>query len=139
MSQGVQPRPGALVDSAKVRVLVCDDDDVFREALYDLLEDEGFTLVGAATGGSEGVALAKELEPDVILMDLRMPFVDGIEATRQITAGQTRVKVIMLSAYDDPALTRSAQESGVFSYLVKGCAPSLICDALLEAWQDGRS
>jgi DNA-binding NarL/FixJ family response regulator len=139
VSQGVQPRPGLLVDSAQVRVLVCDDDDTFRAALYELLEIQGFTLVGSAAGGSEGVALAQQLEPDVILMDLRMPFVDGIEATRQITASRARVKVIMLSAYDDPALTRSAQESGVFSYLVKGCAPSLICDALLEAWQDGRS
>ena len=139
MSQGLKPLPGPLVDSAQVRVLVCDDDDIFREALSDLLEDEGFTLVGSAAGGSEGVALAQELEPDVILMDLRVPFVDGIEATRRITSSRARVKVIMLSAYDDPALTRSATESGVFSYLVKGCSPRLICDALLEAWHDGRS
>jgi DNA-binding NarL/FixJ family response regulator len=126
-------------DRAQVKVLVCDDDAMFRDALSDLLKGAGFTLVGAATDATESVDMAGKLEPDVILMDLRMPGLDGIEATRQITAVLVGVKVIMLSAYDDPALTRSATENGAFCYLVKGCPPRMIHEVVLKAWAHDRA
>jgi DNA-binding NarL/FixJ family response regulator len=116
-----------------VRVMVADDDQLLREALTDLLIDLGFAMVGAAMDGTEAVAMAEDLVPDVILMDIRMPGLDGIEATRQITTRFPQVKVVMFSAYDDPAFTTSAVESGAFCYLVKGCPPKLIGEVVLRA------
>ena len=116
-----------------VRVMVADDDQLLREALIDLLVDLGFTMVGAAVDGSEAVAMAEDLVPDVILMDIRMPGLDGIEATRQITTRFPEVKVVMFSAYDDPAFTTSAADFGAFCYLVKGCPPKLIGEVVLQA------
>jgi DNA-binding NarL/FixJ family response regulator len=124
---------------AQVRVLVADDDADIREALFEMLGEQGFTMVGAAEDGVQAVSLAKDLEPDVILMDLRMPGLDGIEATREITSRQPQVKVVMLSAYDDPALSSSATEHGAYCYLVKGCPPKLIGDVLVQAWSHGQT
>ena len=118
---------------ASVRVMVADDDDLLRDALSELLEQLGFTLVGSAADGSQAVVMAEDLVPDVILMDIRMPGVDGIAATREITTRFPQVKVVMFSAYDDPALTSSAMELGAFGYLVKGCPPKLIREVLVQA------
>jgi DNA-binding NarL/FixJ family response regulator len=123
---------------ADVRVMVADDDDDLREALSEVLEDLGFTVVGSAADGSEAVSMAEDLVPDVILMDIRMPGLDGIEATREITTRFPNVKVVMFSAYDDPALNRSAMEYGAYCYLVKGCAPRLISEVLVQAWARGQ-
>ena len=75
------------------------------------------------------------MNPDVVLMDLRMPNVDGIQATRAIKRLVPSVQVIMLSAYGDSALKMGAEEAGVSSYLIKGCPPDLIREALLLAWR----
>jgi two-component system, NarL family, nitrate/nitrite response regulator NarL len=130
-----QPTPSR----ADVRVMVADDDELLREALSELLQDLGFTLVGTAADGDEAVALAGDLAPDVILMDIRMPRLDGIEATREINSRFPQVKVVMFSAYDDPALTDSAMELGAFCFLVKGCPPRLIGEVLVQAWAHDRT
>ncbi len=117
-----------------LRVLAVDDDRGFREEIRELLEEEGFDVVGEAGDGAEAVDLAARLHPDVILMDLRMPNIDGIEATRLIKSEQPMTQVVMLSAYDDPGLQDGAGEVGVYCYLVKGCRASLIKDVLLRAW-----
>jgi DNA-binding NarL/FixJ family response regulator len=124
---------------ALVRVMVVDDDEEVREALAELLGLKGFTLVGSAEDGSQAVTMAEDLRPDVILMDIRMPRMDGIQATREITSKQPDVKVVMFSAYDDPALTGSVSEIGAFCYLVKGCPPSMISDVLVQAWAHDRA
>jgi len=112
------------------RVLVVDDDQGFREMLRDFLVDDGFDVVGEAGDGEEAVALTEQLLPEVVLMDLRMPRMDGIEATRVIKAARPTTQVIILSAYEDPGLKRGAEEVGVYCYLIKGCPPSIIRDML---------
>lgn len=120
---------------AAPRVLVVDDDDGIRQALCDLLREEGVDVVGAGADGTQAVEMAGELKPDVVLMDLRMPGLSGSEATAKIRAEQPNLQVIILSAYDDPALNKSAEEAGAYAYLVKGCSASLVRDVLFEAFK----
>ncbi len=118
------------IEEAPPRVLVVDDDQGFREMLRDFLIDDGFDVVGEAGDGEEAVTLTEQLLPEVVLMDLRMPRMDGIEATRVIKAARPTIQVIILSAYEDPGLKRGAEEVGVYCYLIKGCPPSIIRDML---------
>jgi DNA-binding NarL/FixJ family response regulator len=118
----------------RLRVLAVDDDRGFLEEIRGLLEDEGFDVAGTASDGSEAVTLADELSPDVVLMDLRMPTLDGLEATRLIKQHLPMTQVVILSAYDDPGLQEGAEEAGVYCYLIKGCRSQLIRDVLLQAW-----
>ena len=121
------------------RVLVADDHAVLREALVELLVQAGFEVVGEAADGADAVALAKQLEPDVVLMDLRMPVLGGLDATRPIKDACPHVQVVMLSAFESPALQRQAEEAGCFAYLVKGTPPATLCLALHEAVASRRS
>jgi CheY-like chemotaxis protein len=116
------------------RVVIADDDRGFREMLRDLLEDEGFHVIGEAEDGAAGVALAAELRPDVVLMDLRMPNLGGIAAAAKIKGILPTLQVLILTAYDDPGLNRAAADVGVYCYLVKGCSVRLLKDMLLRAW-----
>ena len=112
------------------RVLLVDDDPRLRDALRDLLDGQGFDVVGEAEDGAEATALTDELLPDVVLMDLRMPDLGGIDATRTIKQQHPSVRVIILSAYDDAGLRLHASQAGADGYLIKGTAPSLIYAAL---------
>jgi DNA-binding NarL/FixJ family response regulator len=115
------------------RVLVVDDDVILGEALCHLLRQKGFDVVGVASSGPEGVALSKEKEPDVVVMDFRMPMMDGLEATSLIKAHSPMTQTVMFTAYDDQTLNLEAVETGVFSLLVKGCNPDLIVDIVNRA------
>jgi DNA-binding NarL/FixJ family response regulator len=114
-----EPRP---------RVLLVEDDSHLREALRDLLVDDGVEVVGEAGDGAQGVDLAVRLDPDVVLMDLRMPVMGGLEATKMIKERLPNTQVVILTAYEDPALKDGAREIEVYAYLVKGCPPSLVSD-----------
>jgi DNA-binding NarL/FixJ family response regulator len=116
------------------RILIADDDDDLRQAVRDLLEDQQFIVVGEAVDGADAVTKAIALDPDVILIDLRMPDVDGIEATRRIKARLPMVQIVMLSAYGDPGLISAAENAGVYAYLVKGCPAELIRHVLTSAF-----
>lgn len=116
------------------RILIADDDDDLRQAVRDLLEDQQFIVVGEAVDGADAVTKAIALDPDVILIDLRMPDVDGIEATRRIKARLPMVQIVMLSAYGDPGLISAAEDAGVYAYLVKGCPADLIRHVLSSAF-----
>jgi DNA-binding NarL/FixJ family response regulator len=124
---------------ARPRVLLVEDDRGLREALRDLLEDFDVEVVGDAVDGEEGVRMTLELDPDVVLMDLRMPVLGGLEAAGQIRDRRPDVPVIILTAYDDPALKDGAERSGAYAYLVKGCPPREIMEATFEAWNDRRA
>lgn len=107
--------------SALRNVLVVDDDASVRAVLSDVLEDEGFEVVGRACNGAEGVSLAVSLEPHVIVLDVRMPGLDGIAAARQIHEQLPSARLVMLSAYDEKTLRDEALEAGASAFLVKGC------------------
>jgi response regulator NasT len=96
-----------------VSVLVVDDTEHVRRMLVEMLKLDGFDVVGAGVDGADAVRLATELKPDVIVMDLRMPVVDGIEATRQIKVTLPQQVVILYTAYLDAAIEREAREAGV--------------------------
>lgn len=115
------------------RVLVVDDVSSIRTELRALLEDAGFAVVGEASHGAEGVALARELRPDVVVMDLRMPILDGIAATAHITRDLPDTRVVVLSAFDDPSLEESARAAGARRFLTKGSSPAAIAAAVRDA------
>ncbi|WP_438444752.1 response regulator transcription factor [Gorillibacterium sp. sgz5001074] len=103
-----------------VRVLLADDHPLFRSGLKSMLQaDPAFQVVGEASRGDEAVAFAKELEPDLIIMDVSMPGLDGIEATRQIKSWNRRVRVLILSMYSDDAYWRESMEAGASGYVLK--------------------
>jgi CheY-like chemotaxis protein len=116
-----------------VRALLVDDDEPGRRMMRELLEDEGVQVVGEAGDGVEGVALALELEPDVVLMDLRMPLMDGFEATRLIKESRPVTQVIILTAYQGSLPEKSAEDAGAYAYLVKGCSPKFVKTVLTQA------
>jgi DNA-binding NarL/FixJ family response regulator len=104
-----------------MRVLVVDDDDAVRTVLCELLREVGFDVVGRARDGIEGASLALSLSPDVILLDVRMPRMGGIDAAREILSHLPNVRIVMLSAYDDGSLKSEALAAGASTFLVKGC------------------
>lgn len=114
----------------KVRILLADDHRIMREGLRHLLEKEdGFEVVGEADNGETAVHLARELTPQVIIMDLSMPVLSGIEATRRLKASQGEVKILALSMHSDRAFVMEALDAGANGYLLKECAG----DELIEA------
>ena len=115
------------------RLLVVDDHDMLRGALVELLVQAGFEVVGEAADGADAVALAKQLEPEVVLMDLRMPVLGGLDATRLIKDARPATQVVLLTAFDSPALQQQAEEAGCFAYLVKGGPPGTLRLVLHQA------
>ena len=118
---------------SRPRLLVVDDHQMLRTALIDLLVQAGFEVVADAADGADAVALAKQLEPDVVLMDLRMPVMGGLDATRLIKDACPDIQVILLTAFESPALQQQAEEAGCFAYLVKGGPPGDLRLTLHEA------
>lgn len=117
--------------SEPIRVLLADDQRVVREGLtliLDLLED--VEVVETASDGEQAVALAERLAPDVVLMDLRMPRVDGIEATRRLAASRPRIGVIALTTYADDASVLGALRAGARGYLTKDASAEQIAAAI---------
>jgi DNA-binding NarL/FixJ family response regulator len=119
--------------SADPRVLLVDDEPRLRAQLGAVLVDYGVVILGEAGTGREGVELACRLQPDVVLMDLRMPELDGIAATRQLSQLLPSTAVVMLSAYEDPALSSEARDAGAYAYLIKGCAVSQLVEVIEHA------
>src|ERR1700688_3616031 len=104
-----------------IRVLIADDHPLFRDGLTALLTDGQDTeLVGAATSGTEAVDLAREIQPDVVVMDLQMPGRNGIEATRRIVADSPHITVLVLTMFDDDDSVFAALRAGARGYLLKG-------------------
>ncbi|MEA2459970.1 MAG: two-component system, response regulator PdtaR [Actinomycetota bacterium] len=96
-----------------VKVMVVDDTDHVRGMLVDMLELDGFDVVGQASSGREAVALSEETTPDVIIMDYKMPGMDGLTAARAIRESKPDQSIILYTAYLDPQLEQQAREAGV--------------------------
>jgi response regulator NasT len=105
------------------RVLVAEDEALIRLDLKEMLEEEGYDVVGEAANGEEAVRLAEELKPDLVILDVKMPVLDGISAAERIVA--TRVApVVMLTAFSHRELVERAVDAGAMAYLVKPFAKS---------------
>jgi len=105
---------------AEIRILIVDDHEMVRDGLSVMMErEEDFTVVGEAQNGKEAVEMVSELRPDVVLMDLRMPEMDGVEAMRQIRAKQDDVKFLVLTTYDTDEYIFDAIQAGAKGYLLK--------------------
>lgn len=113
-----------------MRVLLADDHQILRDGIRRGLESAGEEVVGEADNGEEAVELAGRLGPDVVIMDLSMPVLDGVEATRRISEALPAVKVVVLTMHDDPQRTRAALEAGAIAYLTKGTSFSDVLDTL---------
>jgi DNA-binding NarL/FixJ family response regulator len=116
--------PGARASEDVVRVLVVDDHPVFREGVRAALgADAGLDVVGAAADGPEALALAEDLQPDVVVMDLHLPELGGIEATRRIVATSPHIAVLVLTMLADEDSVFAAMRAGARGYLLKGATP----------------
>lgn len=102
----------------KLRILLVDDESIIRLDLKEMLEEQGHQVVGEASDGEAAIDLAAQLNPDLIIMDIKMPNMDGLEAIRHINQNK-RIPTIMLTAYSQPELVEQAVDLGVFAFLVK--------------------
>ncbi len=129
-----QPRltngPVKRSDPTPIRLLLADDHKMLREGLRRSMVERGFDVIGEARDGAEAVELAASLRPDVILMDVSMPEIDGVEATRQIRERQSDVFIVMLTMHADQDVLADAIRAGANGYLVKDCSTDEIASAI---------
>ena len=118
----------------KLRLMLVDDQSLFREALRTLLSlQDGFEIVAEAENGERAVALAKLHKPDVILMDLRMPVMGGVEATQRILAANPGARVVVLTTFEEDEEIFAALRAGALGFLLKACSAEKLCEALRAA------
>lgn len=121
-----------LVNEGNVRVLLVDDQESFREAARLVIGmSDGFVLVGEAETGEEANELVATIAPDLVLMDINLPGIDGLEATRRIVAAEEGVRVIVISTYDADEYESRALQAGAAAFLPKS---DLVPGALARVW-----
>jgi len=117
-----------------INVLLVDDQDLVREGLRMIINaDPELAVVGEARNGVEAIASARELDPDVVLMDIRMPDLDGIEATRHLVAAQTRARILMLTTFDLDEYVYRAMKAGATGFLLKDASREQLTSAIRTA------
>ena len=121
------------------RVILVDDVPDVRDIVREYLEAEGIEVMGEAGTGEDGVRLAFEDQPDVVIMDARLPDMDGIEATRRIKELRPDVAVLMLTFYDDPSLRDEADAAGIRAFFTKTGTFAGLVDAIRDAAPSGRA
>jgi response regulator NasT len=118
--------------SAKRTVLVAEDESLIRMDIVETLRDFGFEVIGEAADGLEAVELAKTLNPDLIVMDIKMPNLDGISAAEQIQP--LKIPIVLLTAFSQKELVERASEAGAMAYVVKPFTPNDLLPAIEIAW-----
>jgi DNA-binding NarL/FixJ family response regulator len=117
-----------------IRILIADDQALFREGLCTLLTAQAdFIVIGAASNGQEAVRMAQELRPDVILMDLKMPILDGAAATKRLLATVPKCRVVALTTFDDDEYVFDALRAGALGYLLKDAPSEQLASAIRSA------
>lgn len=125
----------------KLRILLADDEALIRLDLREMLTEAGHEIVGEAANGQEAVQLAQELHPDIVIMDVKMPVMDGLTAAQQITETEI-APVLLLTAYSQQDIVARATEAGVIAYLVKPVREQQLFPAVevavsrFRAWQE---
>lgn len=119
-----------------IRILIADDHTIVRQGLKRILEDEtGMEVVGEAVDGRDAVAKAMDLMPDIVLMDLSMPGLHGLEAARQITKRLTKTRVLILSMHKNEAYVLQALQAGASGYILKDSASEEVAGAIKSVWR----
>ena len=113
-----------------ITTLLVDDNALFRDGIAQILLSDGrFDVVGQASSGAEGVAAAGRLQPDLVMMDLQMPGMSGVDAIRSIRAGNPTVPIAVLTMFETNDYVRSALDAGASGYLIKDSSPAAFCEA----------
>ncbi|MCK8681755.1 MULTISPECIES: response regulator [Streptomyces] len=134
MTAPESPQPPAEDETSHVppqttRVVIAEDEALIRLDLKEMLEEEGYTVVGEAGDGARAVELAQELRPDLVILDVKMPVLDGISAAERI-AGESIAPVLMLTAFSQRDLVERARDAGAMAYLVKPFSKSDVVPAI---------
>ncbi len=115
----------------QIKILIVDDHDLVRTAFCRMLEDkEGFKVVGEARSGEEAVRIAREVQPDVVLMDVKMPGIGGLEATRKLTRISSDIKVLVVTVCEDDIIPSRLLQAGAFGYITKSAKEDEMVQAI---------
>ena len=128
--------PAGRSSGAPVRLLLADDHTMLRQGLRRSLQEFGIDVVGEAADGHQAVELSRRLRPDVVLMDVSMPVLDGVEATRAVRREVPGAQVVMLTMHSDTDVVARALQAGAAGYLVKDCSIEEVVDAVRMAASD---
>jgi len=139
LSTAIQTTASSAAAIRAPRVLIADDQTLFRSGLSRLLDsDERINVVGEAADGADAVKLALALKPDVVLMDVKMPNLDGIEATRRIASENPKIKVVMLTTFEADNHVIQALKAGACGYVLKDSRPEAIVSTILAVMSGER-
>jgi two-component system, NarL family, response regulator DegU len=116
-----------------IRLMLVDDHSVLRQGMRRTFEEEGYEVVAEANDGNEAIRLASQFTPDVIVMDVSMPGMDGVEATRRIVAANPNQRIVMLTMHIDHAVMSDALKAGAIGYVTKDCTTDEIIDIIKQA------
>jgi CheY-like chemotaxis protein len=132
----VRQQPDPAAESAlPPRVLIADDAPAMRAALRGLLEDNGLPVIGEAADGLQAFTMAEQLQPDVVVMDVRMPGLDGLQATARITGAHPHIRVVVYSVFDSDQTQLAARQAGAAAFVPKSGPPERVPAAVLTTWQ----
>jgi DNA-binding NarL/FixJ family response regulator len=122
----------AVVHAPTTRVLVADDHQLLRQALRRALEDNGLTVVGEAADGEEAVRMAEALRPDIVVMDVTMPVMGGIEATSIVHEHLPNIRIVVLTMHDEHSLIVQAVDAGASAFLNKDCSLQQVVETVIQ-------
>jgi len=119
-----------------ITVLMADDNNLVRQVFRKILEEaDDLEVVGEAKNGRQAVAMVRKLRPAIVLMDIAMPVLNGLQATRQILKAFPATKILILSSHNDDVYIEESAKAGAMGYLIKHCSAELVCDAIRKVQQ----